>query len=174
VFGGVEAITDRLCIATGGKVKFQFSAEDVLSCCTDCGDGCDGGYPYSTWTYWINSGIVSGGDYQSQQVSPFRNGTKNIETSLQGCQPYTKSAFVDNTTPECANTCLNTNYTISYQQDKHFGVDHYSIAEDVEQIQTEILTNGPVEASYSVYGDFYSYDSGTSIITTFPSQRVLF
>ncbi|KAJ3624682.1 hypothetical protein MTP99_018286 [Tenebrio molitor] len=144
VFGGVEAITDRLCIATGGKVKFQFSAEDVLSCCTDCGDGCDGGYPYSTWTYWINSGIVSGGDYQSQQ----------------GCQPYTKSAFVDNITPECANTCLNTNYTISYQQDKHFGVDHYSIAEDVEQIQTEILTNGPVEASYSVYGDFYSYDSG--------------
>jgi cathepsin B len=107
VFGGVEAITDRLCIATGGKVKFQFSAEDVLSCCTDCGDGCDGGYPYSTWTYWINSGIVSGGDYQSQQVSPFRNGTKNIETSLQGCQPYIKSAFVDNTTPECANTCLN-------------------------------------------------------------------
>jgi hypothetical protein len=57
----------------------------------------------------------------------------------------------------------------SYQQDKHFGVDHYSIAEDVEQIQTEILTNG----SRGQLQRLQSYDSGTSIITTFPSQRVL-
>ncbi|KAJ3624681.1 hypothetical protein MTP99_018285 [Tenebrio molitor] len=59
--------------------KFQFSAEDVLSCGTDCGDGCDGDYPLDAWIYWKNWDIVSGGDYKSQQ----------------GCQPYTRSAFVN-------------------------------------------------------------------------------
>jgi cathepsin B len=62
--------------------KFQFSAEDVLSCGTDCGDGCDGDYPLDAWIYWKNWDIVSGGDYKSQQVSPSRNGSINIETSL--------------------------------------------------------------------------------------------
>jgi cathepsin B len=55
---------------------------------------------------------------------------------------------------------FNTEYTTSYQQDKHFGTDQYSIAEDVQEIQTEILTKGPLEAQYIVYRDFYSYDSG--------------
>jgi cathepsin B len=53
---------------------------------------------------------------------------------------------------------FNTEYTTSYQQDKHFGTDQYSIAEDVQEIQTEILTKGPLEAQYIVYRDFYSYD----------------
>jgi cathepsin B len=144
-FSTVEPMTDRLCIATNGTVKFEFSAEDLLSCCTDCGKGCQGGAPSKAWAYWKSSGIASGGDYQSQQ----------------GCQPYAKSAFIDGKTPACANTCLNTDYKTPYQQDKHFGIDHYAIAKkDVLQIQTEILTNGPVSAMFGVYDDFYNYYSG--------------
>jgi hypothetical protein len=80
---------------------------------------------------------------------------------LQGCQPYAKSAFIDGKTPACANTCLNTDYKTPYQQDKHFGIDHYAIAKkDVLQIQTEILTN---------YDDFYNYYSDTSPIGAFRS-----
>jgi hypothetical protein len=62
-------------------------------------------------------------------------------------------------TTSLQNAPLNTEYTTSYQQDKHFGTDQYSIAEDVQEIQTEILTKGPVEAQYEyiVYGGFYSY-----------------
>jgi cathepsin B len=82
--------------------------------------------------YWMSSGIVSGGDYQSQQ----------------GCQPYAKSAFDDYITPKCATTCLNTGYKTSYQQDKHFGTQHYRIAQNVQQIQTEIITS--VATMYSV------------------------
>jgi hypothetical protein len=89
---------------------------------------------------------------------------------LQGCQPYAKSAFIDGKTPACANTCLNTDYKTPYQQDKHFGIDHYAIAKkDVLQIQTEILTNGPVSAMFGVYDDFYNYYSGTSPIGAFRS-----
>jgi cathepsin B len=173
-FAATEVMTDRLCIATNGKVEFQFSPEDLLSCCTECGDGCDGGSPSKAWAYWMSSGIVSGGDYQSQQVSLSRNGTKSTETCLQGCQPYAKSAFVDHTTPKCATTCLNTGYKTSYQQDKHFATQHYHIAQNVQQIQTEIINNGPVSASFKVYEDFYNYDSGTSTIEAFRFQQVFF
>lgn len=46
--------------------------------------------------------------------------------------------------------------------DKHFGSDAHSISESVESIQTEIMTNGPVEGTMRVYSDFPSYKSGMS------------
>ncbi|RZC34407.1 cathepsin B [Asbolus verrucosus] len=143
-FGAASAITDRLCIATDGAVKFEFSAEDLVACCKTCGDGCDGGYTYDAWGYWVTDGIVSGGDYNSNR----------------GCQPYSKSPFLDHVTPVCKRTCSNTNYGTPYSNDKHYGVSHYILEENESQIQMEILTNGPVEVSYTVYEDFYSYQSG--------------
>lgn len=38
-FGAAEAISDRLCIQSGGKVSLEISAEDLLSCCDECGMG---------------------------------------------------------------------------------------------------------------------------------------
>lgn len=38
-FGAVEAISDRLCIHSGAKVNVQISAEDLLTCCDECGMG---------------------------------------------------------------------------------------------------------------------------------------
>ena len=38
-FGAVEAMTDRICIASGGKLTPHISAEDLLSCCSSCGMG---------------------------------------------------------------------------------------------------------------------------------------
>ena len=52
----------------------------------------------------------------------------------------------------CTNHCFPT-------QDLHYGETAYSVR-GVENIQTEIMTNGPVEASFSVYQDFLSYKSG--------------
>jgi cathepsin B len=154
-------MTDRLCIATNGTVKFDVLCRRLV-------------VVLHRFDYWMSSGIVSGGDYQSQQVSLSQNGIKNTETCLQGCQPYAKSAFDDYITPKCATTCLNTGYKTSYQQDKHFGTQHFRIAQNVQQIQTEIINNGPVSASYTVYEDFYNYDSGTSTIEAFRFQQVFF
>ena len=36
-----------------------------------------------------------------------------------------------------------------------------SVPSEVSQIQTEIMTNGPVEAAFTVYADFPSYKKGT-------------
>lgn len=38
-FGAVEAMTDRICIHSQGKVKPHLSAEDLVSCCKSCGMG---------------------------------------------------------------------------------------------------------------------------------------
>lgn len=52
-FGAVEAISDRTCIHTNGRVNVEVSAEDLLTCCgIQCGDGCNGGYPSGAWSFW--------------------------------------------------------------------------------------------------------------------------
>lgn len=51
-------------------------------------------------------------------------------------------------------------YPTPFEQDKHHGSTTYSISSKVEQIQTEIQKNGPVESSFSVYADFPTYRTG--------------
>ena len=51
-------------------------------------------------------------------------------------------------------------YASTYEKDKHYGERSYSISSKVEHIQTEIMTNGPVESAFRVYGDFPTYRSG--------------
>ena len=51
-FGGVEAMSDRICIASNGTVQDELSTEDMLSCCgAMCGAGCNG----------TSAGCASGG-----------------------------------------------------------------------------------------------------------------
>ena len=38
-FGAVEAMSDRICIASNGTKNAHLSAEDVMSCCRTCGNG---------------------------------------------------------------------------------------------------------------------------------------
>jgi hypothetical protein len=40
------------------------------------------------------------------------------------------------------------------------GRDAYSVKNNVQNIQQEIMTNGPVEGAFTVYEDFIHYKSG--------------
>uniref|UniRef100_A0A3Q1CJG0 Cathepsin B n=1 Tax=Amphiprion ocellaris TaxID=80972 RepID=A0A3Q1CJG0_AMPOC len=154
-FGAAEAISDRMCIQTGGKISVEISAEDLLTCCDDCGMGCFGGYPSEAWDYWATKGLVTGGLYNSGV----------------GCRPYTIPAcehHVNGTrppcgsigeTPKCVMQCID-GYSLSYPKDKHYGRRTYSIPSQQEQIMTELYKNGPVEAAFSVYADFLLYKTG--------------
>ena len=55
---------------------------------------------------------------------------------------------------------LPSGYNVSYADDKRYGSTGYSVSSDVEKIQTEIMTGGPVEGAFTVYSDFPSYKSG--------------
>lgn len=154
-FGAVEAMSDRYCIHSQGATNVHVSAEDLTTCCQTCGDGCGGGYPPEAWNYWVRSGLVTGGNYNTSQ----------------GCQPYQipscdhhvvgkqKPCGQELPTPRCERTCIK-GYDKDYMDDKHFGAKAYGIHKDVEQIQTEIMKNGPVEADFEVYEDFLNYKSG--------------
>ena len=62
-------MSDRICIHSEGKVNAHLSAENLVSCCYGCGFGCNGGFPGAAWSYWVKRGIVTGGNYNSSQVS---------------------------------------------------------------------------------------------------------
>jgi cathepsin B len=159
-FGAVEAGTDRICIETG--IVTHLSATDLLSCCWQCGSGCDGGYPGSAWDWFTSPGVVTGGNYQdyswcSSYPLPICdhhvNGTYTNCADLNGGNEYP--------TPTCPTRCdAQSTYKTPYASDKHIFATSYGVSSDVSQIQTEIMTNGPVEAAFTVYADFESYKSG--------------
>ena len=154
-FGAAEAMTDRICIASKGEKQVHISTEDLLTCCESCGFGCNGGFPPSAWDYFKGDGIVTGGPYNSHK----------------GCRPYTIPACDHHVphsknpcngslpTPQCKRSC-EEGYNITYKADKHYGVSSYSVNSDQNEIMREIITNGPVEAAFTVYADFPNYKSG--------------
>uniref|UniRef100_A0AAY4B066 Cathepsin B n=2 Tax=Denticeps clupeoides TaxID=299321 RepID=A0AAY4B066_9TELE len=154
-FGAVEAMSDRYCIHSNGKILVEISAEDLLSCCDGCGMGCFGGFPSAAWDYWNENGLVTGGLYDS-----------NV-----GCRPYTippcehhvngsrPPCSGEQDTPKCVKECV-TGYSPTYKEDKYFGKTSYSVPSDPDQIMTEIFKNGPVEAAFTVYADFLQYKTG--------------
>ncbi|XP_068141217.1 cathepsin B [Drosophila tropicalis] len=153
-FGAVEAMSDRVCIHSQGKVNIHLSADDLVSCCHTCGFGCNGGFPGAAWSYWTRKGIVSGGNYGSQQ----------------GCRPYeiepcehhvngTRPPCSGGSTPRCQHLC-ESSYKVDYKKDKNFGSKSYSIKNNVVEIQKEIMNNGPVEGAFTVYEDLILYKSG--------------
>jgi len=154
-FGAVEAMSDRVCIYSKGATNAHISAEDLLSCCAECGYGCQGGFPQSAWSYYKSNGLVTGGNYNTKQgCEPYtiKSCDHHVNGSLPPCQG-------EEPTPDCTKKCID-GYTTPYAQDKHYGSTVYSVRSDQKQIATEIMTNGPVEAAFSVYADFLTYKTG--------------
>lgn len=152
-FGAVEMMTDRQCIHK--NESFHYSSEDLLSCCTSCGDGCDGGFLGSSMEYWKDTGIVSGGQYGSKQgCRPYT--LRKCEHHVPGPLPNCNKFHFD--TPKCEKKC-EPSYDKTYTEDKRYAKEVYSIDGETK-IMEEILKNGPVEAAFTVFEDFLSYKSG--------------
>ena len=67
-FGTAESMSDRLCIASKGKVSVELSAQNIASCACpggSCksGSGCGGGQLGQAWDYYLQTGVVDGGLY---------------------------------------------------------------------------------------------------------------
>nr|XP_005160989.1 cathepsin Bb isoform X1 [Danio rerio] len=154
-FGAVESISDRICIHSKGKQSPEISAEDLLSCCDQCGFGCSGGFPAEAWDYWRRSGLVTGGLYNSD-VGCRPYSIAPCEHHVNGTRPPCSG---EQDTPKCTGVCI-PKYSVPYKQDKHFGSKVYNVPSDQQQIMTELYTNGPVEAAFTVYEDFPLYKSG--------------
>ena len=153
--------------------------------------GCDGGYTTNAWQWWRFNGIVTGGNYESSQVTcPLFAPVGSISSHVARAAHRTLSRHVTTTClgsmltahrrtrprrraarPARRDTTIRIRFVRSgedfllerlIQNDLHFGENVYTVSKSVAKIQFEIMLNGPVEALFSVYQDFFSYKSGRS------------
>jgi len=135
-FGASESFSDRLCIATKNATNVVLSPQWIVSC--DTTDyGCQGGYLQNAWEFMANTGVV-----------------------VDSCDPYTSQ---DGNVAPCPSACSN-----GQPLSKMYKVDANTIQTltDMPSIQQSMMTNGPVEAAFSVYQDFFSYTSGVYVHTS--------
>jgi len=158
-FGSVSSFESRRCIATGEDIKF--SPEDTAFCqgIFGAGNGCNGGN--SAWNFFVNKGVVTGGDYTDKG-----SGGTCLPYSFAPCahhvpatEAYPACPGGEYPSPKCAKECSESDYSGSYSQDKTKASSAYSVR-GVESIQQELVTNGPMYVSLTVYGDFPTYKSG--------------
>jgi len=140
-FGCVEAASDRFCIHNpAGYTPLLLSFQDETSC-GPC-DGCEGGDPGDAWQYIQSSGLVTARCY------PY---------TIPTCPPAQQPCLNFVNTPNCVQQCVDNE---TWSGSKHFMGSTYAVSGDANQIAYEIMTNGPVEACFSVYADFLNYKSG--------------
>ncbi|EAR92351.1 papain family cysteine protease (macronuclear) [Tetrahymena thermophila SB210] len=155
-FGAAESLSDRHCIHLGQDIRL--STQNLVTCCDECGFGCDGGWPEAAMDYYVNNGLVTGDLYgnnswcQAYSLAPCAHHvTSDVYPPCTGELP----------TPPCVKSCdSNSTYTIPYPKDLHKGSKAYSIDQNEQAIMTEIQTNGPIEVAFTVYEDFLTYKSG--------------
>lgn len=136
-FSSTGALSDRFCIASSGSVKPILSPQYVVSC--DSTDyGCQGGYLQNVWEFLEGTG-----------------------TTTDACVPYTSGSGV---APDCSTytSCQDGSTWQLYQAKANSATNPTAISD----IQTAIMTTGPVQAAFSVYQDFFSYKSGVYVHTS--------
>lgn len=162
-FGSTEAFNDRLCIASKGAFQKELSAADTTSCCDlfKCFSmGCGGGQPSAAWSFFVNYGVVTGGDY-----SATGKGDTCLPYFLPSCSHHVVDPKVANcssaepSAPSCASACSESAYGTPYASDKVKAKSSYSLS-SVAAIQSDIMQYGSVTGAFTVYADFPTYKSG--------------
>ncbi|KHN84702.1 Cathepsin B-like cysteine proteinase 6 [Toxocara canis] len=162
-FGAVEAMSDRICIASHGKIQVYLSADDLLSCCGSCGFGCYGGDPMAAWKYWVKEGIVTGSNFTIKEgCKPYPFPPCEHHSNKTHYEPCKHDLYP---TPKCERKCVDGYSERTYEEDKFYGLNAYGVDDDVTAIQKEILSRGPVEVAFEVYEDFLMYDGGVYVHT---------
>ncbi|CAL8104916.1 unnamed protein product [Calicophoron daubneyi] len=130
--GSASVMGDRYCIRNQGNVVL--SAYDIMSCCKNCTSKgpCKGGLAIRAWQHWNKVGVVTGGP-----------------TKCSGCTCYQYEGVQFN----CDHKC-RAGYRKSYDSDLTYGRPPKILRKNVEKIQREIMTNGPVVAIFQVFTDF--------------------
>lgn len=131
-FCSVESFADRMCITGEAPSGTIISPEPILDCSLE---GCSGGNPINAWHYLINKG-----------------GTTCTKQCFSGCAPYDSGT---GTSPACHHgTCDDgSNWPITY----YAGAFNGLAKRNVTLFQTELSNNGPLQACFTVYENFYSF-----------------
>ncbi|VDD97640.1 unnamed protein product [Enterobius vermicularis] len=141
-FSTTATSADRLAIMSNGRLNTALSPQQMLSCSQQKKNGCQGGHLEKAWWYIRKVGVVS------EQCYEYNSGHTG---KLGKCQ-IPRTAFFSDDGLECPSGGMDNNI---YKM-----TPAYRISNKEEDIMTEIITNGPVQATFLVYGDFFMYKSG--------------
>ncbi|TKR93889.1 hypothetical protein L596_008262 [Steinernema carpocapsae] len=189
----VGVASDRACIASNGTEQGVLSVEDVLGCCSVCGN-CFGGDPLKAMVYWAREGLVTGG----------RDGCRPYGVTLECGTPCTPDAYsAGEQRRTCIKHCQKTYYRNVYEADKHYGAIAYTMyprtmmmnedgvrekipsvvghfndssphplseAEIKNIIMKELFLFGPTTLAFPVTEEFLHYAEG--IFSPFPQSEI--
>lgn len=128
--------SDRFAILSKGKEMVDLSAQQLLSCVRKQ-QGCNGGHLDVAWSYLRKTGVVEEGCYP--YIAEHKRCKVRARDNLLslGCEVPTK-------VPRTDLYKMGPAYALNNETD----------------IQKEIQTSGPVQATMRVYRDFFTYSSG--------------
>lgn len=137
-FAAVEALGDRVCIRSGGRMIVDLSVQQLIGC-NELSSGCDGGYLLSTWRYLKENGVVT-----------------------EDCYKYSILTKVFGFTGTCRLNWYGSYCPSNRSADPFFfkSLGAYQLDSNENTIMAEIYMYGPAEAGFQVYTDFMHYKSG--------------
>ncbi|MFH4974237.1 hypothetical protein AB6A40_000946 [Gnathostoma spinigerum] len=133
---------DRLSIISDGRFNVSLSAQQLLSCNQHRQKGCEGGYLDRAWWYIRKLGVVS------EECYPYESGITQIPGECQ----ISKSTMRRGGKIRCPSQHHdNAVYRMT---------PPYRVSSREEDIMSEVMTNGPVQATFLVHEDFFMYSGG--------------
>uniref|UniRef100_A0A0A9X7X8 Cathepsin B-like cysteine proteinase 6 n=1 Tax=Lygus hesperus TaxID=30085 RepID=A0A0A9X7X8_LYGHE len=129
-------MSDRYC-TVANMTDIRISTVNLLSCCTFCGMGCQGGWPAMAWLWWAYVGL-STEDCQPYPFPPCSHHSESDKYPECPAKPYD--------TPQCNKTCNNS----SDKMRLYKGENAYFVS-GADDYQRELMTNGPFEVALTVY-----------------------
>uniref|UniRef100_A0AC34RBL6 Peptidase C1A papain C-terminal domain-containing protein n=1 Tax=Panagrolaimus sp. JU765 TaxID=591449 RepID=A0AC34RBL6_9BILA len=183
-------ISDRICIKSKGKEQPFVSAQDLISCCKDCG-GCHGTvWALLSFNHWRDHGIVSGGPYRSfEGCKPYRHSPNcgspcsidvyakkhhDFMTCRKQCQPLFHKSYEDDLYKASSVYWVKVNKITAANIDQLSPVMNITNESSEVIIKRELMTNGPVLACFVVYEEFQHYKSGIYEMQTSPLSTDLY
>lgn len=123
--------------------------------------GCNGGQVNTPWTWFRNTGVVTGGEFGDEAfcyayTMPECAHHVDPEPGRPVCPDVQQVA------PRCLSSCPDNN--ASYSNDKKKSSSNYGF-NSIAAIRDDLVRYGPITAAFTVYEDFLSYKSGVYVRT---------
>ncbi|XP_068207006.1 uncharacterized peptidase C1-like protein F26E4.3 [Palaemon carinicauda] len=146
-FSTLGVAQDRLSILAKGLERMELSAQNLLSCAQLGQKGCEGGHIDRAWNYLRGHGIV-------------REECYKYESGQSG------------KVPKCLIKRNDLSKLTCSAKDRFRFEPAYRISGKEEDIQWEIMHNGPVQALMTVHTDLFMYKSGIYSYTGLTADRL--
>lgn len=153
-----DCLSDRLSVYTGGAIRKNLSVQELLSCFNRTAFPCErGGIPELAYYYTISHGLETEENYPYEQENggPINPVCRNNDESLLNY------VMID---PDRHNEYPNRVFGKQGTNRSLCGpiVTQGDIDRNIQNMKSEIFTNGPIVGTIMVYSDLYDYD-GTGV-----------